>query len=74
MDFWNVLDKLEKLRIIEDADTWTDIRELRNKSTNEYPNDIESIKQNIRLALQYVFILESTIINIEKYLEENKRH
>ena len=39
MSLLDVLDKLEKLEIIDEAVTWMEYRKLRNKLTHEYPNN-----------------------------------
>ena len=42
--FRDILNSLERLGIIESADTWLSLRELRNDLTHEYP---ELIDENI---------------------------
>ncbi|MBS0286791.1 MAG: hypothetical protein JSR17_05810 [Proteobacteria bacterium] len=41
MTFIDKLNKLEKLRIIESADEWKKMRQLRNHLTHEYPDHPE---------------------------------
>lgn len=48
----DVLDKLEKLNLLEDATRWMDYRKLRNKLTHEYPNNEHEIIEGIELALE----------------------
>ena len=47
----DVLDKLEKLGLLDDPEQWMQYRKLRNKLTQEYPNDEEEITENILLSL-----------------------
>jgi len=47
----DVLNLLEKLRIIDSSDSWEKLREIRNALTHEYPFDIEERIENIKLAL-----------------------
>ena len=66
----DVLDKLEKLRIIDDADRWMQFRKLRNELTHEYPDNEEEIIQGIRLAL-YAF--DETVSIIDKLKKSRRR-
>jgi len=47
----DVLNKLEKLELLKDADTWIDYRKLRNSLTHEYPNNNEEIIEAINLSI-----------------------
>jgi hypothetical protein len=68
MSFIDVLDKLEKLGIVDNADDWLKIRELRNRLTHEYPEEEEETKRDLKLALKYSNLLKQTLENIESYL------
>lgn len=46
------LNLLEKLRFIDRASFWQDLRNLRNEITHEYENEIEKQKSKIELAIQ----------------------
>jgi len=70
MSFIDILDKLERLGIIESTEEWLEIRKLRNKLTHDYPQELEEIKEEIKIAMSKVNILERAIMNIEKYLSE----
>lgn len=70
MSFLDILDKLEKLQIITSVKTWNDLRKLRNKLTHEYPNEIEEMKEEIKVAIEYIDTIEDVIIKIENYLKE----
>jgi len=70
MSFIDILDKLERLGIIESTEEWLEIRRLRNKLTHDYPQELEEIKEEIKIAIDKVNILERAIINIEKYLSK----
>ena len=47
----DVLNRLEKLEIVEDANAWDNLREIRNILAHEYPLDIDERVENIELAL-----------------------
>jgi hypothetical protein len=51
MPFIDVLNKLEKLRLIPSADEWIEFRNLRNTLTHEYPDNEDEIIQAIEIAL-----------------------
>ena len=68
MSFLDVLDKLERLEIINSSQRWIEARKLRNKLTHEYPNELEELKEELKEALNFVEDFETTISNIENYL------
>jgi hypothetical protein len=70
MSFIDVLDKLEKLGIVDNAEDWLKIRELRNRLTHEYPE--EETKRDLKLALKYSNLLKQTLANIESYLLQRR--
>ena len=72
MSFIDILDRLEKLGIIDSSLEWMEIRKLRNKLTHEYPDELESIKEEINIAMNKISRLEKALQNIENYLESKK--
>jgi hypothetical protein len=73
MSFIDVLDKLEKLRVIDSAEDWIKLRKLRNKLAHEYPDELEEILEDIKEALKWVDYLKSTYQNIVEYLKNRGR-
>ena len=51
MPMRDILDRLEKLRIIEKTSDWDMLREVRNAIAHEYPLDIEERLENITMAM-----------------------
>ena len=47
----DVLNLLEKLKILDHSDNWERLREIRNALTHEYPFDIIERIENIKLAM-----------------------
>lgn len=70
MSLLDVVDKLEKFEIIEDAYSWMEYRKLRNKLTHEYPNNEQDIIDGIVLAMEVFCKIEQIIENIMKYTKE----
>lgn len=68
----DILDKLEKLEVIDKADRWLDFRFIRNKLTHEYPDNEEDVIEGIRLALLYFEEIEAVLKSIMKYVENKK--
>jgi len=64
----DILNKLEKLDIIESGDQWDKLREIRNLITHEYPFDIEERLENISLCLEGYNILKQLFMNLKSYL------
>jgi len=51
MSLIDVLDKMEKLGMITNADKWIEFRVARNKLTHEYPDNQEDIIEGVELAI-----------------------
>ena len=62
----DVVNILEKLEIIESADDWDKLREIRNILSHEYPDSINERIQNIKLALNGYELM----INLYRKLKE----
>jgi len=71
MSLLDVLDKLEKFEIVEDAYSWMEYRSLRNKLTHEYPNNEEDVIEGIYLAMDVFEKIEAIFENIINY--KNKK-
>lgn len=63
----DVLNYLEKLNIIEKADEWDRLREIRNNVKHEYPSDIDERIENIKLTLEGYSRLKKIYSNIKAY-------
>ena len=48
----DILNKLEKLNLLESSDHWIDYRKLRNQLTYEYPNNYDEILAAVTLSIQ----------------------
>lgn len=72
MSLLDVLDKLEKFNIIDDAYSWMEYRNLRNKLTHEYPNNEQDIVDGIYLAIESFEKIEIIVDNIIEY--KNKKN
>ena len=68
----DILDKLEKLEVIDGADRWLDFRFIRNKLTHEYPDNEEDVIEGIKMALLYFAEIETVLQSIMKYIENKK--
>jgi hypothetical protein len=51
MAFIDILNKLERLELIDSSDEWIDFRKFRNNLTHEYPNNEEDIVEAINLLV-----------------------
>jgi len=70
MSLLDVLDKLEKFDIVENAYSWMEYRSLRNKLTHEYPNNEQDIVDGIYLAIESFEKIEITFDNIIQYKDK----
>lgn len=64
--FIDKLNKLEKLEYLPDAQWWRDIRDLRNASAHDYPNEYEKI-------LEHIQQLTITVPQLLEYWEKLKK-
>ena len=69
--FFDILREIEKENII-DIDSWSELRELRNKIAHEYPEEIE-IVENINLFIEKSSELVVVSNRLEKKFNEIKK-
>lgn len=72
MSLLDVLDKLEKLALVDDAMKWMEYRKLRNKLTHEYPSNEDEVIEGISIAIEVFSEIEEIFNNITKYAESKK--
>ena len=70
MSFIDMLDKLEKLKIIDSAENWIKLRKLRNKLAHEYPDELEEILADIKEALKWSSYFKNVLLNMITYLKK----
>ena len=70
MSMLDVLDRLEKLEMIEDANAWLMYRNLRNTLTHEYPDNEAEIISGIKIALDVFFEIERIYQKMISYLND----
>jgi len=72
MSLIDVLDKLEKLELIDNADKWLNFRTVRNKLTHEYPNNEADTIEGIKLAMVYFEEISIVLMNVKTYIEKKR--
>ncbi len=70
MFFIDILNKLEKLELIEDAHKWKDYRDLRNILTHEYPDDYQELIKGIKNALIVYVEMKEIYIKLTNCLKK----
>ncbi len=70
MSFVDVLDRLEKLELIESADKWMEFRKIRNILTHEYPDNKQETIKGLKLAFESFLIMEKTLKNLKSFSEK----
>lgn len=66
------LNRLEKLGYLEKAQTWQDIRNIRNKFANDYPDDGEKNAALINVASEVVRQLSLILTAIQTKLQRDQ--
>lgn len=69
MSLVDVLDRLEKLEIIDDGSKWMEYRKIRNRLTHEYPNNEAEVIEGIKVAMDIFDDIECIFLNIQRYLK-----
>ena len=69
MSLIDVLDKLEKLEIINDSDKWINFRILRNKLTHEYPDNQDDVIEGIKLAIEQFAEMKTILSDSIEYID-----
>lgn len=62
----DVLNRLEKLNILDASEQWERLREIRNILAHEYPFDTEERIENIALAMEGFVELENIYATLKK--------
>ena len=69
MSLLDMLDSLEKLKIVENAEEWMKFRKIRNILTHEYPDNSDQITVGIIAALKSFVVIGDILKSIEKYAQ-----
>ena len=72
MSVLDILDKLEKLSIIDDANQWVEFRKIRNILTHEYPFNEEEMINGLKSGLTAFIDIKNIYFKIIKYIEKKK--
>ena len=63
----DVLNILEKLNILNNADDWDLLREIRNAVAHEYPLDVAERIESLQMALRGYELLKKIFHNLKNY-------
>ena len=66
--FRDILNRLERLKIIDSSDTWLALCELRNDLAHEYPMMLEETIDKLNHLFAQLPVLENILITIEQLL------
>jgi hypothetical protein len=69
MPFIDILNTLEKLSIIEGAEQWLGLREIRNLVTHEYSGNEQEMVDALNELYQQAQVLISTLDNLSVYIK-----
>lgn len=69
MPFIDILNTLEKLSIIEGAEEWLSLREIRNLVTHEYSGNEQEMVDALNELYQQAQVLSSTMDNLSVYIK-----
>ena len=63
----DVLNILEKLNILNNADDWDLLHEIRNAIAHEYPLDVAERIESLQMALRGYELLKKIFYNLKNY-------
>ena len=69
MPFIDILNTLEKLSIIEVAEQWLGLREIRNLVTHEYSGNEQEMVDALNELYQQAQVLSLTLDNLSVYIK-----
>lgn len=65
----DVLNRLEKLELLDSADKWIEFRKLRNTLTHEYPDNEDEIMEAIKLSIDAYTEMKNIYLRMLKRLQ-----
>jgi hypothetical protein len=68
LSFIDKLNRLEKLNVIDDANWWLELREIRNQITHDYPNDYDLLSEHFNNTIPKIKQLLQFWTNLQKYI------
>jgi len=68
MSFKDILNKLERLELIQSARQWVNFREIKNTLAHEYPDNENEIIEGIKLAVNAYAEIKNIYATIKKRL------
>jgi hypothetical protein len=67
--FRDILNRLERLKIIDSSDTWLTLREIRNDLTHDYPMMVEETIDKLNHLFGQLPVLEKILSSIEQFIK-----
>ena len=64
--FRDILNTLERLQVIDSADTWLTLREIRNDLTHEYPMLVDETVDKLNHLMLKLPVLEEILFAVER--------
>ncbi len=69
--FLDLLNKLEKLEILESVEFWSELRKIRNSIAHEYPDNPELMAENLNQAVQASFKLLDYWVFLKNFMDRH---
>ena len=72
MPFTDMLNRMEKLSLIEDAAMWRALRDIRNELSHQYDDDPEEMAIILNNIFEKKEVIEAIYLHIKAYYESKK--
>lgn len=69
MPFVDVLNRMEKLSLLEDANIWRKLRDIRNELSHQYDDDAEEMAIILNHIFEKKEVIEDIYFHIKNYYE-----
>lgn len=70
LSFIDKLNRLEKLNIINSANWWMELREVRNQITHDYPNSYEQLAADFNKLILFANELLKAWLDLKNYISK----
>lgn len=68
--FIDILNRMEKLNIIDSAQNWIELRKIRNEITHEYPSNLKERIEGINILVENFTVFQQILARCSRLLEK----
>jgi len=69
--FIDILNRMEKLNIIDSTQNWIELRKIRNEITHEYPSNLKERIEGINILIENLPVFQQILVRCSRLLEKH---